>query len=74
TSVTFAVYDMPSSVHGHVIVNGTVYTEEEIARGDANDVVFILTSSFLIFTMQSGSLFPDLISPVLPHKEKKKLL
>ncbi|GFS47233.1 putative ammonium transporter 3 [Trichonephila inaurata madagascariensis] len=60
------------SVHGHAIVNGTVYTEEEIARGDANDVVFILTSSFLIFTMQSG--YALLESGIVSRKNEVNIL
>ncbi|XP_054713517.1 putative ammonium transporter 3 [Uloborus diversus] len=52
--------------------NFTTLEEEEAARGDANDVVFILTSSFLIFTMQSG--YGLLESGIVSRKNEVNIL
>lgn len=45
---------------------------EEASKGDANDVVFILTSSFLIFTMQSG--YALLESGIVSRKNEVNIL
>ncbi|KAG8201200.1 hypothetical protein JTE90_028852 [Oedothorax gibbosus] len=56
---------MPSSG----TVNGTGLSS---SKGDANDVVFILTSSFLIFTMQSG--YALLESGIVSRKNEVNIL
>ncbi|XP_035207695.1 putative ammonium transporter 3 [Stegodyphus dumicola] len=52
--------------------NDTELDDEASARGDANDVVFILTSSFLIFTMQSG--YALLESGIVSRKNEVNIL
>lgn len=48
---------MPSnSVSDPPFINISNSSDDSDVKGDANDVVFILTSSFLIFTMQSGNI------------------
>ncbi|XP_055946976.1 putative ammonium transporter 3 [Argiope bruennichi] len=62
---------MPSSVTSTSHLNFT-NSSAEAARGDANDVVFILTSSFLIFTMQSG--YALLESGIVSRKNEVNIL
>ncbi|XP_015928072.1 putative ammonium transporter 3 [Parasteatoda tepidariorum] len=52
-------------------MNGTL-SDEQASRKDANDVVFILTSSFLIFTMQSG--YALLESGIVSRKNEVNIL